>query len=155
MSRPRWSSARHLSRADSKLPSTLLAACMTSTSSRSRRSSGREPSGVFPTHSLPRSRNWIPSHSLRLQPSWVNFLKPGSHNRSSLMEPYRPTVPSQPVVPALSGLRGRGKLSSGCLTPDHLRGPGTRSERCAKDRRTAPINIPEARFRDLEHDLLP
>ncbi len=44
---------------DSRLQNTSPAACMTSTSSRSTRNSGRGRSGVYRMRSPPRSRNWI------------------------------------------------------------------------------------------------
>src|ERR1019366_2151218 len=94
---PRSSSTRHLSRANSKLPNTLPASCMTCTSSRSTRSSGRERSGVPPMRLRLRSRNWTPSHNSRPQRSWGSSWKPGSHNRSSLGCGVGPTAPSEQV----------------------------------------------------------
>jgi hypothetical protein len=57
--------------------------CMTFTSSRSMRSFERARSGVCATPSRPPSKNWIPSHNSRRQPSWANSSKPGFHGLSS------------------------------------------------------------------------
>jgi hypothetical protein len=70
----------------------ILIACMTSTSNRSTRNSGRERSGVFRMHSRRHSRNSIPSLYLRPRPSWENFWKADSHNRSS-RRGYQPAAP--------------------------------------------------------------
>lgn len=39
--------------------------------------------GVFPTHSLRHSRNWIQFPNLRRRPSWASFSNPGSLSPSS------------------------------------------------------------------------
>src|SRR5882724_8438359 len=94
MSPPRWSSTKRLSRANWKLPSTLLAACTTSTLNRSTRNSGRERSGASRMRLLPHSRNWIPSRSSRRQPSWESSWKHSSRSRSDVgrHRPGRPFV---------------------------------------------------------------
>ena len=83
MSPPRWSSTRHSSRADSKLQNTSPARCMTFTSSRSTKNSGRERSGAFRMHSLRHSRNWIRSHNSRQPRNSVSFWRLVSLSRSS------------------------------------------------------------------------
>ena len=91
---------------------TLPASCMTCTSSRSTRSSGRERSGVSPMRLRLRSRNWTPSHNSRPQRSWGSSWKPGSHNRSSLGCGVGPTAPSEQVFPlCLYDPCGRGSLA--------------------------------------------
>jgi len=77
-------------------PNTSPAACMTSTSSPSMRSSNREQSGVSPTRSLRPSRNWIRFRNSGRQPSWANSSKPGSHNRSSFAGRPRSAALSEP-----------------------------------------------------------
>jgi hypothetical protein len=43
-------------------------------------------------HLRSRSRNWILFLSSRLQPSWVNSWRPGSHNCSNLVGNRRPAT---------------------------------------------------------------
>ena len=74
-SRRRWSSTKRLWRADSKLRSIWPAPCMTSTSSRSTRNSGRERSGVSPMRSLRHSRNWIPIPQFKATAKLGEFLE--------------------------------------------------------------------------------
>ncbi len=57
------------------------------------RNSVRERSGVSPTRSPRRSRNWIPFHSSRRQPSWVNFWNYDSPSHFDLLESAGPTLP--------------------------------------------------------------
>jgi hypothetical protein len=79
---PRSRSTRHLSRANSKLPNISPALSTISTSNRGTRSSGGEPFGASRMRSPLRSRNLIRFHNSKLQPSWANSWKPGSHSRS-------------------------------------------------------------------------
>src|SRR5579862_2828123 len=58
---------------------------MISTSSQSTKNSGHGRFGVFPMRSRRHSRNWIPFRSSKRLPSWANFWKPDSHNRSNLV----------------------------------------------------------------------
>src|SRR5712692_812745 len=43
---------------------------------------GGRPTPPLKLRSPPHSKNWVPSHNSKLQPSWANFWRPGSHSRS-------------------------------------------------------------------------
>jgi hypothetical protein len=65
-----------------ELENTSPAPCMTCTSSRSTRNSGRERSGVSPTLSRRHSRNWIPFHNSKPLQSWESSWRVAFRSRS-------------------------------------------------------------------------
>ena len=89
-------------------PKYLARTGMISTSSQSTKNSGHGGFGVFPMRSHRHLRNWIPSHNSMRLPSWTNFWKPGSHNRSSCAGRSSPPLPiecsTEFLVPALAGV---------------------------------------------------
>ncbi len=80
---PDHPATRPSSKANWRRRSTLPAGFMTSTSSRSMRTSNPEQSGVCPTRSLPHLRNWVPFRNSRLRRSWGSSWKLGFHSRSN------------------------------------------------------------------------